>query len=218
MKEIFFTYSDNEKDIELYRQLNKHFAAYAKKGLIRIIDKEELFRLNNDKTLVETFLKKADLAVPLLSVDYVANDDCVKMLDIAADANKTIIPVLLRDFDWQQMEEIKKLENELLPNDKQSVNAHMSTAHDKDEVFADIAKKVKSVVFNDFDGITIKKKPGTFFYILATVVLVIGALAAIVSYDFLKDWKIAAIVFLMFGCISLFCVKNILFPTKFKLN
>ena len=214
MKKIFFAYSDNEKDIELYKQFNKHFAAYAKKGLIGIVDKEEIFKLNNDREKLNEFLKTADLTVPLLSVDYAASDECVKLLDLAADNKKIIIPVLLRDFDWQVLDEMRNLENEMLPSDKQSVNSH----NDKDEIFSTIAKKVKAIVFNDFEGVNIKKSSGTFYYILASVMIVIGILAALVIYKQWEDWRISAIIFLMFGCIALFCVKNFLFPTKFKVN
>ena len=219
MKKIFFAYSDNEKDVELYKQFNKHFAAYAKKGLIAIVDKDELFRVNNDKEKVIEFLQNADLTIPLLSVDYATSDDCINMLGMATDAKKIIIPVLLRDFDWKELDGIRNLENVLLPEDKQSVNAHISSDNDKDAVFAIMAKKVKAIVFNDFEGIEIKKNKGTFYYILATILLIIGILAGYVGYTLAnKNWQIGVIIFLMFGCIALFSVKNVLFPTKFKIN
>jgi len=218
MKKIFFAYSDNAEDIDLYKRFNKHFAAYAKKGLIGIVDKDELFRVNNDRTKVQEFLATADITVPLLSIDYLNSDECVKLLDSAAGAKKLIVPVLLRDFDWQEMDEIKRLENSLLPEDKQSVNSHISGDRDKDEVFASIAKKVKGIVFNDFEGIQIKKSSGTFYYLIASIVMIIGILAGVVSFNQWGDWKISAIIFLMFAGIALFAVKNVLFPTKFKIN
>jgi len=218
MKKIFFAYSDNEEDVDLYKKFNKHFAAYARKGLIFIVDKDELFRENNDRTKLEESLKTADITVPLLSIDYLASDECVKLLDAATSAKKMIVPVLLRDFDWQEMDEMKTLRNAMLPEDKQSVNAHVSADRDKDEVFASIAKRVKAIVFNDFEGIRIKKRSGAFYYIIASIVLLIGILAGVVSYTEWGDWKISAIIFLMFGGIALFSVKNVLFPTKFNIN
>ncbi len=218
MKKIFFAYSDSAEDIDLYKRFNKHFAAYAKKGLIGIVDKDELFRVNNDSTKVQEFLTTADLTVPLLSIDYLNSDECVKLLDTATNAKKLIIPVLLRDFDWQEMDEIRLLQNAMLPEDKQSVNAHVSVDKDKEEIFASIAKKVKGIVFNDFEGISIKKSSGTFYYIIASIVMLIGILAGILTYSYWGDWKISAIIFLMFGGIALFAVKNVLFPTKFKIN
>ena len=218
MKKIFFAYSDNEKDIELYKQFNKHFTAYAKKGLIAIVDKDELFRVNNDKEKVIEFLKNADLTIPLLSVDYATSDECISMLGMATDAKKIIIPVLLRDFDWKELDGIRNLENALLPEDKQSVNAHISLDNDKDAVFAIMAKKVKAIVFNDFEGIDIKKNKGTFYYILASILMIIGVLSGWESYQQWNDLILSVIIFLMFGCIALFSVKNVLFPTKFKIN
>lgn len=218
MKKIFFAYSDNEKDVELYRQFNKHFTAYAKKGLIAIVDKEAIFKVNNDKSKVEEFLQSADMTIPLLSVDYATDDTCIQLLDKATDSNKLVIPVLLRDFDWQEMDEIKSLEKSLLPEDKQSVNAHISNDNDKDEVFATMARKVEGIMFNDFDDITISKSSNTFYYILGSILLLIGILAAVYCHSKFGDWLISGIVFLMFVCIALFAVKNALFPTKFKVS
>jgi hypothetical protein len=218
MKKIFFAYSDNAEDVDLYKKFNKHFAAYARKGLIDIVDKDELFRINNDGSKTVEFLTTADLTVPLLSIDYLNSDECVKLLNAATNAKKLIIPVLLRDFDWQEMEEIRILQNSLLPEDKQSVNTHVSVDKDKDEVFASIAKRVKGIVFNDFVDISIKKRSGTFYYIIGSIVMLIGILAGIVSYTRWDDWKISTIIFLMFAGIALFAVKNVLFPTKFNIN
>ncbi len=218
MKKIFFAYSENEKDVELYKQFNKHFAAYAKKGLIAIVDRDEMFRVNNDRSKVEEFLKSADITVPLLSVDYIASDECIKMLDTASDAKKLIVPVLLRDFNWEDMDEIKAHQQSLLPEDKQSVNAHISKDADKEEVFANIARRVKGIMFNELESVKIRKSSGTFYYILASILIVIGALAGFLSFSKWGDWMISTIIFLMFGCIALFAVKNVLFPTKFKID
>src|SRR5437868_6116780 len=215
MKKIFFAYSDNEEDIGLYKRFNKHFAAYARKGLIGIYDKDELFRVNNDRTQLEESLKTADLTIPLLSIDYLNSDECIKLLDTANNEKKVIVPVLLRDFDWQEMDEIKNIRGSLLPEDKQSVNSHVSTDKDTEEVFANIAKKVKGIVFNDFEDVQIKKSSGTFYYIMASIVLVIGILAGVLSFNKWGEWMISAIIFLMFACIALFAVKNVLFSTKF---
>src|ERR1044071_4768981 len=117
MKKIFFTYSDNPKDTELYKEFNKHFKTYARNGMLVIIDREELFRISNDKEKVAAFLRESDITVPLLSVDYLTNEECMKLLDIAAEGQKTIIPVLLRDCDWSELDKIKKLSDQLLPED-----------------------------------------------------------------------------------------------------
>ena len=218
MKKIFFAYSENEKDVELYKQFNKHFAAYAKKGLIAIVDRDEMFKVNNDRTRVEEFLRTADITVPLLSVDYVASDECIQLLDKATGSRQMIIPVLLRDFNWEEMEEIRGYESSLLPEDRQSVNAHVSKDADKDEVFANMARRVKGIMFNEFESVVIRKSSGTFYYILALILVAIGALAGFFSYSKWGDWMLSGIVFLMFACIALFAVKNVLFPTKFKVN
>lgn len=45
-KKIFFSYSNQNEDPELYNKLNKHFAAYPCIGLVGIIDK---IYLQNDQ-------------------------------------------------------------------------------------------------------------------------------------------------------------------------
>jgi hypothetical protein len=216
MKKIFFTYSDNSRDVELYTEFNKHFKTYAQKGLVMIVDKQELFRVDNDKDKVAGFLQESDIAIPLLSVDYLGNDDCMKLLGMATAGNKMIIPVLLRDCDWADLD--KRVAANLLPDDKQSVIQHIKEDGSQDEVFSDIAKKVKAIMFKELESVTIKTGSNTFYYILSGIVLVIGILAAWFSYSKWLDWKISTIIFLMFGAISLLAIKNVLFPTKFKIG
>jgi hypothetical protein len=49
-------------------------------------------------------------------------------------------------------------------------------------------------------------------------VLVIGGLVSAISYSRLTDWKIAAVIFLMFVVVALLALKSVLFPTKFKVR
>jgi len=215
MKKIFFTYSDNAKDIELYKEFNKHFITYARKGMLMIVDKDELFRVNNDKEKIAEFLKDADITIPLLSVDYLTSEECIKLFETASSANKTIIPVLLRDCDWTELDKQNKLHENLLPDDKQSVAQHIEDG-EEDEVFSSIAQKVKRIVFKELETVNIKSSSKTFYYILAGIVLLVGGLLTGISQSQWHDWKISAIIFLMFVAIALLAVKNVLFPTKFK--
>lgn len=219
MKKIFFTYSDDAQDVELYKELRQHFATYARKGFLAIIDKDELFKLSNDRQKTAEFLLNADITIPLLSIDYLNSDDCLKLLDTAATSQKQIIPVLLRDCDWTELEKIKALEKNMLPDDKTPVAQHITSDGNEDKVMAGIARKVKAVVFNDDLKKLEELHTGTgstkFYYILAGIVLLIGILGSIYSYTRWNNWMLSGIVFLMFLGIALFAVKNSLFPTKF---
>jgi len=44
MKKVFFAYSDDTEDIDLYKELKRHFTAYAKQGLLSIMARYEFFR------------------------------------------------------------------------------------------------------------------------------------------------------------------------------
>ncbi len=218
MKKIFFAYSDHAKDVELYKEFNKHFKTYARSGMLMIIDKDELFRVNNDNEKTLKFLDESDITVPLLSVDYLTNDQCLTFLESAVAGNKMIIPVLLRDCDYAGIDKMKGLETHLLPDDKQSVTEHISKDGGQDEVFSAMAKKVKAIIFKELGSVTIKTGSKLFYYILSGIVILIGGLAAAISYTKWGDWKISSIVFLMFTVIALFSLKNVLFPTKFKIG
>lgn len=218
MKKIFFAYSDNAKDVELYKEFNKHFKTYARNGMLMIIDKDELFRINNDHEKTLKFLDESDITVPLLSIDYLISDQCIKLLETAVAGNKVIIPVLLRDCDYAGIDKIKGLQNSLLPDDKDSVTEHIVKDGGQDEVFSAMARKVKGIIFKELESVNIKTGPKLFYYILSGILFLIGGLAAAFSYSRWGDWKISSIVFLMFTVIAFFSLKNVLFPTKFKIG
>ena len=220
MKKIFFAYSDDQEDLDLYKELKLHFTPYAKKGVLKIIDKEELFRMSSDKDKAIEQLRESDLTVPLLSIDYLNSEECLHLLETAVIANKTVIPVLLRACDWAEIDKNSLWAKNLLPEDKQSVVQHIKAGGDDDKIFNGIALLVKAFVLNDVLGaIKIpeeKKTTGLFYYLLAGVVFISGILASVISYSQWGDWKISALAVLMGGSISLLALKNVFFPTKFK--
>ena len=218
MKKIFFAYSDNAKDVELYKEFNKHFKTYARSGMLMIIDKDELFLVDNDNEKTLKFLDESDITVPLLSVDYLTNEQCLTLFESAVAGNKIIIPVLLRDCDYAGIDKMKGLESNLLPDDKESVTEHLIREGGHDEVFSAMAKKVKAIalkkeleVLTDFSE---ARKPKSFFYLLTGLLLLIGILAASFTHTQLHDWRITSLVFLLFLVIVLIAGNKMLFPTK----
>src|SRR6188768_1571002 len=147
MKKIFFTYADTSEDVNLYKELKLHFTPYARKGLLEIIDRDELFKRSGDALNTQEILLSSDLTVPLISIDYLNNDECVKLLETAAQKNMMVIPVLLRDCEWREFERLQGLGNQILPDDKQPVKDHIIKEGSEDKVMAAIARKLKAVTF-----------------------------------------------------------------------
>ena len=217
-KKIFFSYSNQTEDLELYKKINKHFAAYAGIGLLGIIDRAELFRLTGDKAAINEILKSSDITIPLLSIDYINDEECLQQLDIAASSQMRIIPVLLRDFDWEAFQKITQYKKQMLPNDLTSVENHISAGNNDDTVFKEIAQHVKAIIFPEIGNLLIQKSSHTFYYIIASIVLIIGGLAAWFIYDQNGDYRISIAAFLMSVVIAMVALKNVLFPNKIKIK
>lgn len=218
MKKIFFTYSDEQEDVNLYKELKLHFTPYAKKGIVKIIDKEELFRITNDKQKAKEILLESDIAIPLLSIDYINDDDCIALLETAADNKKIVIPVLLRECLWNEIDKLRPMGEKILPADKQPIREHIRNEGSEDKVLSGIALKVKAILLgSSLDEIPAKhetRKSGMFEYIIASIVLLMGALGAAYGHSKFGDWKITILIFLLFLTIALFALRTVLFPTK----
>ena len=217
MKKIFFTYSDDVKDVDLYKELRQHFTLFSRDGIISIVDRDELFRISGDKEKIKDMLMNSDIAIPLLSVDYLNNDECHMLLETALKGKKVIIPILLRACEWNDDEKLKTLQDNILPGDK-PVSEHISEDGGEDKVMAGIARRIKAVVLEKdlkkLGEVDLKSNEKMFHYILSGIILLIGILAAIYSFSKLEDWSISGVIFLMFGAIALFVGKNAFFPTK----
>ena len=217
-KKIFFSYSTQNEDLELYKKINKHFAAYAGIGLLGIIDRAELFKLTGDKAAIIEILKSSDITIPLLSIDYINDEECLLQLETAASNQMNIIPVLLRDFDWEAFQKITRYKKQMLPNDFTSVENHISAGNNDDTVFKEIAQHVKAIIFPEIGNLLIQKSSHTFYYIIASIVLIIGILAAWFMYDRQGDYRISVAAFLMSVVIAMLALKNVLFPNKIKIK
>ncbi|MBL0181608.1 MAG: toll/interleukin-1 receptor domain-containing protein [Chitinophagaceae bacterium] len=223
-KKIFFSYSNHNEDLELYDKINKHFTAYSSIGLLGIIDKKEVFRITADKAQALELIKNADVTIPLLSIDYINDEECLQQLESAATNQVKIIPVLLRDFDWQAFQKITQYKKQMLPGDLSPVENHISADNNDDTIFKEIAQSVKAMILPEISGMEFQKTPHTFYYIISSLVFVIGIIASVIVYKETNDLESAeqllftALCFLMFACIGLIALKNVLFPNKVRLK
>lgn len=223
-KMIFFSYSNQTEDLELYNKIHKHFAAYSSIGMLGIIDKKEIFKISGDKTKIAELLRSSDITIPLLSIDFINDEECLKQLETASGDNKLIIPVLLRDFDWEAFKEINQYKKQMLPNDLTPVENRISTGGNDDTVFKEIAQQVKAFIFPEIANLQVQKTSNRFYYIIASLVFAIGIVASVIVYNLTADFSqtqrilFTAFSLLMFACIGLIALKNVLFPNKLNIK
>lgn len=223
-KKIFFSYSNQDEDLAFYNKINKHFTAYSSNGLLGIIDKKEIFRITADKSKTLELLKGSDITIPLLSIDYVNDEECLRQLESASLSQIKIIPILLRDFDWQSFQEIIQYKNQMLPDDLNPVENHISAGNNDDTVYKEIAQRVKAILLPEIGGMVIQKNSHTFYYIISSLVLVIGIVSSVIVFNETKSLgnteqlAFTTLCFLMFVCIGLIALKNVLFPNKVNIK
>lgn len=223
-QKIFFSYSNQPEDLEFYKKINKHFKAYADIGLLGIIDRQELFRLTADRNAIADILKSSDMAILLLSIDYVTDDECIKQLETASLNQVRVVPVLLRDFDWEAFNNITRYRQQLLPGDHRPIENYITDGGNDDTIFKEIAQKVKAIILPEIGKLEVQKTSNKFYYIIAGIVFIAGIVVSAIVYNltdgFAQTQRIlfTALSLLMFACISLIALKNVLFPNKLNIK
>lgn len=220
MKKIYFTYSD--VDTNLYKELRKHFSGFVSINALKIIDKDELFRINADAQQALKQIGDFDAAVPLISIDYLNNVECLSSVDIAVGANKIVIPVLLRPCLWQGIQSLEKSKGNFLPgvDEEEAVVKHIKEDGNNDRVLSRIALAVKAKVFAEeldkMEVSDIARPNKTFHFILAGLILAVGGLGYFAVYSKTGDWAIAGLSIVMSLVVALFSLKKVLFPVRTK--
>jgi len=217
-KKIFFSYSSQPEDLTLYNKLYKHFALYSKAGYIGIIGKDELLSIDNDTTRINEILKSVDITVPLLSTNFFNDSNCLQQISAASSQQVKIIPILLSSCEWQIFPGYIQYESNLLPEDKQPLLAHMDDTSDKDKVLMEVAQRIKHIAFPEIKELQLAKPNNLFNYILAVIVMALGVAAAIYVFRETQNNTFTILSFLMFACIAMVSLKNVLFPSKTSLK
>jgi hypothetical protein len=223
-KKIFFSYSNQAEDLELYKKINKHFKAYADIGLLGIIDRKELFRLTADKNAIVDILRSSDMAILLLSIDYITDEECVQQLKAASDNQVRIVPVLLRDFDWEAFNNISQYRQQILPGDRKPVENHIIEGGNDDTIFKEIAQNVKAIILPEIGKLQVQKTSNKFYYIIAGIVFIAGIVVSLIVYNITDGFEqtqrilFTVLSLLMFACIGLIALKNVLFPNKLNVK
>jgi hypothetical protein len=204
-KKIFFTYSD--KDETQFNNLYLHFSVLQDKA--ELWYKDKLLGGDNTEESIKQKLSESDILLHLLSV-YSANDTaCNQQVEYSVSAQKRVIPVLLSSYNWKTDNNFSRFEANILPEDKQPIDLHQNF----NEVCTEIVQDIKQSVFGE--KLSQKKTSSrAFYWILGSLVLLIGILTSVCVYKLFTDLLIALIVFLMFVSIDLLILRKLLFPTN----
>jgi hypothetical protein len=136
---IFISYS--HADEALKNELLKHLAPLKRLKLIDAWHDRKLKAGDDIDREISANLAKSDIAIFLLSVDFINSQYCYdieleKALELHAKEQLTVIPVILRSCLWQHTPLAKLL---ALPKDGKAVTAWA----DRDEALADVAESLR---------------------------------------------------------------------------
>jgi TIR domain len=132
---LFISYS--HVDEALKNELLKHLAPLKRLKLIEAWHDRKLKAGDDLDHEISTNLEKADIAIFLLSVDFINSQYCYdveleKALELHAKGSLVVVPVVLRSCLWQHTPLAKLL---ALPKDGKAVTAWA----DRDEALTDVA-------------------------------------------------------------------------------
>ncbi|MEP6675098.1 MAG: TIR domain-containing protein [Ferruginibacter sp.] len=206
MKKIFFNYSGQQDDVVMMTNLSLHFAVM--KDRVSLWHKGKILAGEVIKDALDKNLEDSDAAVHLLSINYVAEDDCMELLQHSIEQHKKNIPVLLTSFDWQAEKTISALKDEFLPLDHEPVDTHRNF----NVVYTEIVQTVRRDIFGDETAVKFDHR--NHYWLLAGVVLVIGFFAALWMDNLFDSISIALLSFMLFGIAALFILRKTIFPTS----
>ncbi|MGB3084033.1 MAG: hypothetical protein WBB21_04915, partial [Saprospiraceae bacterium] len=151
---------------------------------------------------------------PLISIDYLNSEECRSMLKIADTEHIKIIPIILRACDWKTDDILNKYSHDAIPDDNKSVEHLSKILPDKQTIFKQIGDDIKCFIFPELQSIKIADQGHRFYWILASLVLIIGAMASYYLYTRIEDLFLSILSLLMFGLVALLSLRSVLFPTK----
>ena len=139
---IFISYS--HKDEKWKDLLLPHLKMLQQEGhIMKIWDDREIAYGDNWYDRIEEVMKDADVAVCLISADYLASDFCVKeeipyLLERRKSEGMLMVPVLLRPCAWEAISWLRQLQ--IIPRDDKPVSTDYSETYEV--VFTDLARSI----------------------------------------------------------------------------
>lgn len=204
-KKIFFTYSD--ADQTHFNNICLHFSVLQDKA--EFWYKGKMLASDDVRGLINQKLSESDILLHLLSPSSANDEECTGQMKISESANKKVIVVLLSSYPWETDNKFSPYKNELLPENKQPIDLH----NNFNEVCTEIVRDINESVFGQ-KSTAAKQSSRSFYWILGSLVLLIGCLTSAYVYAHFNELLITAIVFLMFVSIDLLILRRLLFPTN----
>ncbi|MGG6267611.1 TIR domain-containing protein [Leptolyngbya sp. AN03gr2] len=139
---VFFSYS--HQDEEFKDELVKHLSILQRQGVISGWHDRMLAPGYEWNREIDEQLKKADIVLLMVSSDFLASDYCwdvemQKALKRHEEGEACVIPILLRQVDWENAPFAKL---QALPKNAKPIKSWS----DQDEAFKDVAKGIRMAV------------------------------------------------------------------------
>lgn len=139
--DIFISYAP--EDAQMLSELEKRLALIAKSGSIRLLHRGKIGGGQNYDSVAASDLEAARIVLLLVSPDFLASAECSletnRALRRSEAGNVRVIPVLLRDSDWQHAE-FRHLQP--LPTSKIAVQQWTY----RDEAWQNVISEIRNVI------------------------------------------------------------------------
>ena len=144
MKKIFYSYCHKDKSDK--NDLDKCLKTLKDNKLIETWHDQEISPGDEWKKEIDNHLKESDIVLFLISIDFINSENCKQELKNAIKLKKRIIPIILKECSWKDVEiEGKKLSNyQALPDGAKPINE----SDNKDKEWQSVYEGIKEVVKN----------------------------------------------------------------------
>ena len=153
MKKIFYSYC--EQDRVYQEDLEKHLQTLKENKLITDWHYKKILPSQEWQNEIDEHLKNSDIVLFLMSVNFINSEYCRKELEMAVNSKKRIIPIILKNCAWKDIEIKKKKISDCyqaLPDTLKPIDEWDS----KDEAWQNIYQKIKKLLESQFDNTNLK--------------------------------------------------------------
>ncbi|MGB1205825.1 MAG: COR domain-containing protein, partial [Chitinophagales bacterium] len=142
---VFIVY--DAKDTEHFERLEKHLKILEREKKIEIWAKNKIIASDKVDEVTQENMQEADIVLLLISIDFLTNKELwekeIKAALQREEEGKTrVIPIIVRQCEWERKEIFSFAENEPLPKNR----LHLSRWPDADEFWSEISSGVHRLV------------------------------------------------------------------------